>query len=182
VALDVFAADEQRDHPVDLDRWVALVRAVLEAQGVKGPAEVSLLFVDEPAVAALNEKFLGRRGPTDVLAFPIDDEPPPTGRSPDLGGSGPGAEPEALPALLLGDVVICPTVAARNAAEHEVGADDELALLVVHGLLHLLGMDHHDDEEAERMEALERTLLARFFPSALSGPGPLRHPREAADS
>ncbi len=175
MALDVFAADEQGEGPVDLDRWVALARSVLEAQGVKGPTEVSLLFVDEPAVAALNEKFLGRPGPTDVLAFPIDDDPGPTGRSPDLGGSGPGAEPLAAPAVLLGDVVICPAVAAANAVEHGVALDDEIALLVVHGLLHLLGMDHHADDEAERMEALERTLLARFHPTA-PGPGVARRP------
>ena len=65
--------------------------------------------------------------------------------------------------MLLGDVVICPAVAARNAVEHEVSFDDEVALLVVHGLLHLLGMDHENEAEAERMEALEQQLLARFY-------------------
>jgi probable rRNA maturation factor len=64
---------------------------------------------------------------------------------------------------LLGDVVICPSVAAVNATEHEVSLDDEVALLVVHGLLHLLGMDHEKDAEAERMEALEQQLLDRFY-------------------
>jgi probable rRNA maturation factor len=64
--------------------------------------------------------------------------------------------------MLLGDVVICPAVAARNAVEHEVSLDDEVALLVVHGLLHLLGMDHEIAAEAERMEALEQQLLTRF--------------------
>ncbi len=64
---------------------------------------------------------------------------------------------------LLGDVVICPAVAARNALEHEVALEDEIALLVVHGLLHLLGLDHEDDAEAERMEALEQDLLNRYY-------------------
>ena len=139
VSIDVFAADEQEDHPIAVARWAELSQKVLTARGVKGETEVSLLFVDEDAIAALNEQFLGKSGPTDVLSFPIEDEPGPTGRSPDLGGSGPGTSPEEGTLTLLGDVVICPAVAARNAAEHEVSLDDEVALLVVHGLLHLLG-------------------------------------------
>jgi probable rRNA maturation factor len=163
VTIDVFAADEQQEHPVDVGRWAALARQVLLARGIKGETEVSLLFVDEDAIAALNAQFLGKTGPTDVLSFPIEDEPGPTGRSPDFGGSGPGAVPEEGALMLLGDVVICPTVAARNAVEHEVSLDDEVALLVVHGLLHLLGLDHEDETEAERMEAVEQQMLSRFY-------------------
>jgi probable rRNA maturation factor len=162
VTIDVFAADEQHDHRVDVSYWAGLARQVLEARGIKGETEVSLLFVDEEAIAALNEQFLGKSGPTDVLSFPIEDEPGPTGRSPDFGGSGPGTLPDQGALTLLGDVVICPAVAARHAVEHGVALDDELALLVVHGLLHLLGMDHEDEAEAERMEALEQQLLRRF--------------------
>lgn len=165
--VDVHAADEQSDHPVEVARWSRLAGSVLEAEGVTEDAEVSLLFVDEATIAALNERFLGRSGPTDVLAFPIDDEDEPGGRTPDRGTPGPvSAEPEPEPPRLVGDVVICPTVATRNAADHGVGVDDEVALLVVHGILHLLGMDHEDDEEAERMERRERELLARFHRSA----------------
>jgi probable rRNA maturation factor len=163
VSIDVFAADEQQAQPVDVARWAELARQVLAARGVKGETEVSLLFVDEEAIAALNEQFLGKSGPTDVLSFPIEDEPVSSGRSPDYGGTGPGAEPEEVALTLLGDVVVCPAVAARNAQEHEVSIDDEVALLVVHGLLHLLGMDHQEETEAERMEALERQLLDRFY-------------------
>jgi probable rRNA maturation factor len=163
VTIDVFAADEQQDHPMDVAYWAGLARQVLVARGVKGETEVSLLFVDEEAIAALNSQFLGKTGPTDVLSFPIEDDPGPTGRSPDLGGSGPGVSPEQGALMLLGDVVICPSVAARNAVEHEVSLDDEVALLVVHGLLHLLGMDHEIAAEAERMEALEQQLLTRFY-------------------
>ena len=161
MAVDVFAADEQADRAIDLDRWAALARAVLEDRRVRGDVEVSLLFVDEPSIAALNERYLGREGPTDVLAFPIEDDPLPGGRSPDSGGSGPGADAEDDPLMLLGDVVICPAVAARDAVERGVALEDELALLVVHGLLHLLGMDHEADREAEAMERLERELLGR---------------------
>ena len=163
MTIDVFAADEQQDHPIDVAFWAGLARQVLAARGIKGETEVSLLFVDEEAIAALNSQFLGKTGPTDVLSFPIEDEPGPTGRSPDLGGSGPGVSPEQGALMLLGDVVICPAVAARNAVEHEVAFEDEVALLVVHGLLHLLGLDHEIEAEAERMEAIEQQLLGRFY-------------------
>jgi probable rRNA maturation factor len=163
VTIDVFAADEQQVHPMDVARWATLARQVLGARGIKGETEVSLLFVDEDAIAALNEQFLGKTGPTDVLSFPIEDEPGPTGRSPDFGGSGPGTSAEEGVLTLLGDVVICPEVASRNAMEHEVSLDDEVALLVVHGLLHLLGLDHENEAEAQRMEAIEQQLLARFY-------------------
>ncbi len=109
MTIDVFAADEQQAHPMDVARWAELARQVLAARGIKGETEVSLLFVDEEAIASLNEKFLGKSGPTDVLSFPIEDEPGPTGRSPDLGGSGPGTSPEEGVLSLLGDVVICPS-------------------------------------------------------------------------
>ena len=142
MAVDVFAADEQSDRAVDIGRWAELARDVLGAQGVKDDIEVSLLFVDEPTIAELHERFLGEAGPTDVLAFPIDEEPEPGGRSPDEGGTGPGGG--------------CPRRgrhARRSSAtwwsarrwppatptEHGVSFEDEMALLVVHGLLHLLG-------------------------------------------
>lgn len=169
MGVDVHAADEQSAHPVDLARWSGLARRVLEDRGIKTEAEVSLLFVDEATIAGLNERFLGHEGPTDVLSFPIEDEPAPSGRYPDLGGNGPGAEGFEEPLLLLGDVVICPSVAARNAGAHGVSEDDELALLVVHGLLHLLGLDHQEEAEAERMERLERQLLDRFYRPASPG-------------
>jgi probable rRNA maturation factor len=160
--VEVFAADEQTTFPVDTMRWVHLAQAVLADEGVRGEAELSLLFVDEVAIGDLNKRFLGKDGPTDVLAFPIDEEPVESGRNPDSGGTGPGfsSDLDELPTLL-GDVVICPAVAARNAPEHAGTYEDEIALLVVHGVLHLLGMDHMEDDEAEAMEARERELLAR---------------------
>ncbi|MFZ0667274.1 MAG: rRNA maturation RNase YbeY [Acidimicrobiales bacterium] len=163
MGVDVFVADEQQNASVDLGRFGDLAKRVLEAQSLKGEVEVSLLFVDEDSMAELNERFLGEVGPTDVLAFPIEDEPEPGGRSPDEGGTGPGGptEPDEIP-LLLGDVVVCPSVAERNAAERGVGLVAEVELLVVHGLLHLLGMDHEEDEEAQQMERRQSDLLARF--------------------
>ena len=164
MAVEVFGADEQSDAEVDLGAYVELATLALGAEGVDGPAEVSLLFVDEEAMAALNEKFMGKQGPTDVLSFPIEDDMAAMGRNPDAGTSGPisqGGEATDLE-VLLGDIVICPTVAERNAVDHGVSAHEELSLLVVHGVLHLLGWDHMIDEEAERMEARERELLKRF--------------------
>jgi probable rRNA maturation factor len=161
IDVEVFVADEQSDRPVDPERWAALAESVLHARGVRSNAELSVLFVNEQAMSALNERFLGEAGPTDVLSFPLEDDPVPPGRSPGAGGTGPGwmpPEEEAMPHLL-GDVVICPEVAWRNAPEHAGSYDDEIALLLVHGILHLLGMDHLDLEEAEAMERCERELL-----------------------
>jgi probable rRNA maturation factor len=166
--VEVFVADEQSDRPVDPGRWATLAEAVLRAEGMRGDAELSVLFVDEPAIAALNSRFLGKDGPTDVLSFPIEDEPVGGGRSPDSGGTGPGWMPpddEPMPTLL-GDVVICPEIAWRQAPEHAGTYDDELALLVVHGILHLLGMDHEEEAEAEVMERRENELLDRFHRGA----------------
>ncbi len=159
MTIDVFGADEQSDQHVDLAAMVELMRRVLEAQGVRGGAEVSLLFVDEPAIAELNERFLGEEGPTDVLSFPLEDEPIVSGRVPDSGGTGPGDPLEAEPPDLLGDVVVCQSVAARNARSQGQVLADELAHLVVHGTLHLLGLDHEDDADATAMAARERELL-----------------------
>ena len=143
MGVEVFVADEQDEHPVDHLRWLKLAEQVLSEEGVRGDAELSVLFVDERAMADLNLRFNAKEGATDVLAFPIDEEPSEGGRSPDSGGTGPGytpPEPSDLPTLL-GDVVVCPAVATRNAPEHA---------------------GTYDDEEAEAMEARERELLAKF--------------------
>lgn len=161
----VFVGNEQDDHPVDESRWLKLANDVLTAQKIGNDTEVNVLYVDEKTIAELNEKFLGKTGPTDVLSFPIDDGPIDSGRVPDSGGTGPGSmsPPEDEYIEMLGDVVICPLVAHRNAPEHAGNYEDELALLLVHGILHLLGMDHMEDDEAEIMEARERELLKEFY-------------------
>jgi probable rRNA maturation factor len=161
--VQVFGADEQSDHPVDVQRWATLAHEVLVDEGVSGDAELSLLFVDEGSMAELNQQFMEKAGPTDVLAFPID-ESGPIGRWPDAGTTGPDrVEPDddEMP-LLLGDVVLCPAVVFRQAPEHAGSFDDEMALLVVHGVLHVLGHDHAEADEAARMQARERELLDRY--------------------
>jgi len=163
----VFGADEQRDLAVDVPRFVRLAQLVLDDERVverAGPdVEMSLLFVDEQTIAELNERFLGADGPTDVLAFPMDEELPPRGRQPDQGGRGPGSpsDPGEAPTLL-GDVVVCPAVARSQAAPRGVSVDDELALLVVHGVLHLLDYDHGEPGETAVMRRREQELLDRF--------------------
>jgi probable rRNA maturation factor len=167
MSIDIYAADEQHEFAIDLERWVALANGALVDEGVRGLNEVSLIFSDEVTIASLNQQFMGKEGPTDVLSFPIEGEPDPTGRVPDAGGSGPGEPPLPEIPTLIGDIVICPSVASRNALEHECSFEDEIALLVVHGVLHLLGWDHMIDEEAERMEAREKEILKRHYqPSA----------------
>jgi probable rRNA maturation factor len=161
--VSIFGSDEQSDHPVDLARWVRLARLVVDAERVPGTSELSLLFVDPTTIAELNEKFLGGDGPTDVLAFPMDDDLVLPGRQPDQGGRGPGAPAEAgEPPTLIGDVVVCPAVAVAQAPEHGTTVDDELALLVVHGVLHLLNYDHAEPKEQLAMQQRERELLALF--------------------
>jgi probable rRNA maturation factor len=162
--VTVFVADEQNEHPVAAARWGTLAEQVLAAEGVQGEAELSVLFVDRDTIVTLNHDFMDVEGPTDVLSFPIDGELAPSGRWPDEGGPGPDRDlpdPDDLP-LLIGDVVICPAVAAANAPGHAGSFDDEIALLVVHGILHLLGRDHADPAEEAAMQARERELLEQF--------------------
>ena len=160
----MFVADEQSVVDVDLGGVVRLAQQVIVAEGVRGECELAITFVDETTIAELNKEFLGEEGPTDVLAFPIDDEIVESGRSPDSGATGPDrpdVDPSEVP-LLLGDVMVCPSVAARNAADRSRSTDDEIALLVVHGILHVLGMDHADPEEEAAMFAKQDSLLEQF--------------------
>ncbi len=140
--------DCQRDMAVDEGRWAELMRRVVAGEGVATPWEAGLTFVDADQMAALNAGHRGIDRPTDVLAFGADDGSAP--RDPD--------EPR-----LVGDVVICPSVAASNAVAQGHPVDEELALLVVHGTLHLLGYDHIDDVDAGKMEGREQELLAQAW-------------------
>lgn len=155
-ALSVSAFDEQSDVTVRLQRFEVLAQRVLEDQGVRPPAELSISFVSEPAIAELNLRYRGVEGPTDVLSFAIDGA--------DALGE-PRAGEEGAPRLL-GDVVVCPAVARANAEAHGVSVDVELGLLVVHGVLHVLGFDHELDAEAEEMEGLEHRYLKQWWDPA----------------
>ena len=148
--MSVFVADEQTDE-VGLSDLHSLAELILREEGYPEDAEVTLLFVDESEMASYNERFLERHGATDVLAFPVEELIP---------GVTPDHDPHGPP-LMLGDVVIAPAYVRRQATEHDATYEDEMALMVTHGILHLLGYDHIDDDEAERMEARERVLLAK---------------------
>ena len=147
---------------VDTDSILAVARYALDEMGVNPLAELSVLLVDTEYMAELNHRWMGADGPTDVLAFPMDDDVAPGGRQPDQGGRGPGSPAEAAdPPTVIGDVVVCPQVARRQTGA-QGSLDDEVALLVVHGVLHLLNYDHAEDHESEAMRKRERELLARF--------------------
>jgi len=169
--LEIFVADEQDAVDVDTSRYSEMARFVLEREGVRGDVEFALVFVDESSMANLNEAHMGSEGPTDVLAFPIDDELFQTGRSPDGASRRPAQrDPDGQRGpLLLGDVVVCPAVAASQAGEnassypgHDGSLQAEIDLLVVHGILHVLGHDHAAADEMEVMQRAEREHLSAF--------------------
>ena len=160
---DVFGADEQTEFPIDVARWVRLARLVVEEEQVPETTELSVIFVDEQAMADLNERFLGGTGPTDVLAFPMDDDVVLGGRQPDQGGRGPGSPTEpGDPPTLLGDVVVCPSSPTVRPGSPAERSTTRSGLLVVHGVLHLLNYDHAEPQESETMKRRERELLTRF--------------------
>ena len=148
------APTSRRVVPVDVLRWVRLAELVLAEERVPPDAEMSVLFVDRQTIADLNDRFLGGDGPTDVLAFPLDEEEVAGGRHPDEGGRGPGAPAEPTRAADRRSATwwCAPAVAKRQADERGRDLDDELALLVVHGTLHLLGYDHAEEPDARRMQ------------------------------
>lgn len=136
----------------------SVARYVLDRLGIHPLAELSVLLVDETAMTDLHLKWMDEPGPTDVLSFPMDELRPPAGpgghNGKGVGGEEPGEEPR-----LLGDVVLCPQVAAAQAKQAGHSAQGELELLTVHGVLHLLGYDHADPEEEAEMFGLQSELL-----------------------
>jgi probable rRNA maturation factor len=155
---------------VDVDEaaLAALARHVLDDMRVHPLAELSVLLVDEPAMTELHKRWMGEPGPTDVLAFPMDEIRPPQPGGTHADHTAP--QPADIPGLL-GDVVICPQVAQAQArqAGHTVG--DEISLLCTHGILHLLGFDHAEPEEHDRMFGLQDRLLAAFRAGSGAEPG-----------
>lgn len=140
----VVCANEQDEVSLDPDRYAALATNVLVTEGRVG--ELTLTFIERDEIAALNAEHMGVDGATDVLSFPLD-----------------AAGDDSYGTTLLGDVVVCPTVAAQQAPTHAGTLDDELALLVVHGVLHVLGWDHATPVETVAMRARERELLTSCF-------------------
>ncbi len=150
------------DRPPDSDPVVdtAFVRRIVEGAltraGVTGAGEVAVTLVEPDTIAELNRDHLGGTGPTDVLSFPMD---------------GPGDDDPLPPGAprLLGDLVICPAVAAAQAPQHAGSLEDELALLSVHGVLHLLGWDHAEADEARAMRATEAAIVAAVHRPVAAG-------------
>jgi probable rRNA maturation factor len=134
--VTVYVADEQA-RPLDADRLRRLAQYVLHDRDVPDAMELSILCVERDVIARLNATHMGSEGPTDVLAFPID---------------LPGETIPGQPALL-GDVVVCPDVAAEQAERDGRGLDAEIDVLLVHGILHLLGHDHEEGAERDAMWA-----------------------------
>ena len=133
---------------IDEASLASVARHALDQLGVNPLAELSVLVVDPGTMSALHERWMGETGPTDVLAFPMDELD--TARSPD--------DPEPGPALL-GDVVLCPEYARRGARAAGHSLADELHLLTTHGVLHLLGYDHAEPDEEREMFGLQAKLL-----------------------
>lgn len=134
---------------VDEQRLTRLARFVLNELRIHPLAELSILLVDETTMADYHQRFMDLPGPTDVLSFPMDELRPPQ-------------DDEDAPEGLLGDVVLCPTVTAAQAAEHGRSPEAESDYLLVHGILHLLGFDHAEPDEHKVMFGLTDALIAAW--------------------
>lgn len=150
--MTVYLADEQ-SRPLDLERLQRLAEYVLADRRVPVAMELSVLCVERDVIASLNAAYMGSEGATDVLAFPMD-----------LPGETAPGQPS-----ILGDVVLCPAVAAEHAQGNGQGYRDEVELLLVHGILHLLGHDHAEPDEQELMFGLTDRLLAGFRAAGRQG-------------
>ncbi|MDR3359763.1 MAG: rRNA maturation RNase YbeY [Bifidobacteriaceae bacterium] len=135
---------------IDEAEFAQLGRFVIDSLGVHPQAELVISFVEAQAMSELHERFLDEPGPTDVMSFPMDE-------------LRPGVEGEPAEEGILGDVVICPEVARAQAADLGHSLMDELLVLAVHGILHLLGFDHAEAHEREEMFALQRKLVLAFL-------------------
>jgi probable rRNA maturation factor len=148
--MQISVLSHRDPEPLEFSAFERLATFVLEREDAPDAVELSIALVDLSEMAELNAKYRGKEGPTDVLSFPCDDPCAVVG--PD--------EPVAL-----GDVVIAPEVAEAQALEYGHSVEDELNLLLVHGVLHLLGYDHESDEEAVVMQARERAVLLAWAAS-----------------
>lgn len=141
---------------VDVVALTRLCRFVLRRMRLHPATELTVRLVDPETIAVLNEQWMDKKGPTDVLSFPMDELSP--GRR--------DREPEDEPQGYLGDIALCPQVAAQQApaAGHETS--DEIDLLTVHGILHLLGFDHATPDEHAEMFGIQGRLLLEWQQSA----------------
>jgi len=137
---------------VDEAEFAELARYVLDEMHLHPQTDLSIMLVGTDVMTDLHVKWMDEPGPTDVLSFPMDE-------------LRPGREGDPTPAGLLGDVVLCPEVAAQQAVTAGHSAAEEMLLLTTHGILHLLGYDHVEPEEEKEMFALQRRLLLTFLAS-----------------
>ena len=135
---------------VDEAEFAALGRYVLDAMHVHPQADLFVRLVDTATMTDLHVRWMDEPGPTDVLSFPMDELTP--GREGEPAGPG-----------VLGDVVLCPEVAATQARAAGHSTAEEMLLLTTHGILHLLGYDHVEPDEEKEMFALQRRLLLTFL-------------------
>jgi probable rRNA maturation factor len=142
--------------PADEDALRELAQYVIDQMETHPLADLSMLLVDEAHMTNLHEKWMEEPGPTDVLSFPMDELRPHSMAGPNRARGRDSDEPEPV---LLGDVVLCPQVAAVQAKQHGHSTQAELELLTVHGVLHLLGYDHAEPEEEAEMFGLQNELL-----------------------
>jgi len=140
-------------HDLDVKGLAALSRFVMDRMRVHPMAELCIKAVDEPTIAELNLRWMEKEGPTDVLAFPMDE-------------LRPGLVNEEPEEGVLGDLVLCPEVASRQATTAGHSTTAEIELLTVHGILHLLGYDHAEPEEHKEMFGLQAELLDAWRVSA----------------
>jgi probable rRNA maturation factor len=156
---------------VDEKALAELGRFVLDALRIDPLADVSVLLVDADTMAALHLQWMELPGPTDVMAFPMDTADGPAERH---DPSAPPGTDENAAAAMLGDVVLCPTVAADQAASAGHSTEAELHLLCTHGILHLLGYDHGEPDEEREMFELQARLVQEW--ARISKRGPIRAP------
>lgn len=147
--MNVFLSDEQTE-PVDAPGLRRLAEMALESEGFPADSEMSVVLVDETQIAEYNDRFMGRHGSTDVLAFPLLELRP---------GAVPVRTPDDPP-IGVGDVFLCPAEIKARAEAEGYDYQDLLFLMLVHGILHLLGYDHEDDSGADAMSQREDELLA----------------------
>jgi probable rRNA maturation factor len=157
--MAVFIANESGARDVDEVALAALARFVLDSMKVNPLAELSVMLVEPAAMTDLHVRYMGEEGPTDVLAFPQDDA---------FEASWSETADDDL-TTLLGDVVLCPEVARRQAATAGHSMERELHLLCTHGILHLLGYDHAEPAEEREMWKLQNRLLASWDAAAGTG-------------
>lgn len=142
--------NNETEWKLELSEFVDLVSYCLEQLYVSPAAEVNIMFVDIKTMTDLHVKWMDLPGPTDVLSFPMDELTP-------------GREGMPSEAGVLGDIVLCPDIAAEQARDAGHAPIEEMLLLTVHGLLHLLGFDHAEPEEEKTMFTLQRKLLLNFL-------------------